>query len=113
MAQLVSVAWKCSAAVYSLNNELPETEYCRFHADFADTASLGGTVKAVATTIVRGAPQAGSTESENAYFPVLVVAIRGSASMVDHMVNANGRPTAASHFVVGAARGCLTDESGH
>lgn len=109
MAQLVSVSWKCASAVYSPDNELLETEYCNFHADFADAASLGGTVKAVATTIVRGAPQA---ESENAYFPVLVIAIRGSASMVDHISNANGRPKAANQFVVGAARGRLTDESG-
>jgi hypothetical protein len=46
---------------------------------------------------LRGVPQA---ESENAYFPVLVIAIRGSASMVDHMANANERPRAATQFVV-------------
>ncbi|KAL2127129.1 hypothetical protein VTI74DRAFT_11270 [Chaetomium olivicolor] len=102
-AQMVSVAWKCALAVYSPDSELPGTEHCRFHPDHVGTSSAGGTVKAFATTIVETALPTNSTwagsQGENAYVPALVVAIRGSASMVDHMVNANARPRDANHFI--------------
>lgn len=34
------------------------------------------------------------------HLPVLVIAIRGSASKLGHVVNANERPKAAGHFIV-------------
>ena len=76
----------CAAAVYQPSTkhefgglELQKLLYVR--------PSHDGTVKATAFTVVQ--------ELE-----VLFVAIRGTANVIDHMVNANGEVASAAEFIV-------------
>ena len=39
-------------------------------------------------------------QPKHPFLPLVVVAIRGSDSKVDHMVNANSKPKSASSFIV-------------
>lgn len=38
--------------------------------------------------------------SQNEHLPALIITIRGSAKVVDHMVNLNGRPIPVNDFLV-------------
>lgn len=59
--------------------------------------SAGGSTKAVLFTLVN---RTVSPDETNSFFPVLVVAVRGTASIVDGMVNANSHARNASKLVV-------------
>jgi hypothetical protein len=65
----------------------PNSPYCNFEHDYIVSPSIGGSTKALLSTIVTPA-----ADTENKLLPALVIAVRGSASKVDHMVNANSRP---------------------
>ncbi|KAF3481519.1 uncharacterized protein GIQ15_04278 [Arthroderma uncinatum] len=67
-----------------------------FTRDYIVMPSAGGTVKAMTTTIV--APRDG-IDLDNKFLPALVVAVRGSESLMDHMVNANTKPKSVADFI--------------
>ncbi|KAM5386868.1 hypothetical protein ACJZ2D_000161 [Fusarium nematophilum] len=93
-AQLVSAAWKCARGTYNLGNTIEDTAYCTFRRDHALDHSLTGNVKALTTTVIEPVGEGGDN-----MLPVLVVAIRGSASKMDHIVNANARPKGIEGFI--------------
>lgn len=96
-AQLVSAAWKCARGTYDLESTTEDTAYCTFRKDHVLKHSLTGTVKALKSTVVE--PVAESSLDDH-LLPVLVIAVRGSASKMDHIVNANSRPQATGKFIV-------------
>lgn len=58
---------------------------------------FAGTVKAITATVIK---RTGSDDI-NELMPVLVISIRGSASKMDHIVNANSDPKNAGSYIVG------------
>lgn len=58
--------------------------------------SLDGTIKSTVMTIVE---PSGSSVQPATRYPLLVVAIRGSGSVVDHMVNLNISPRSTEGFI--------------
>jgi hypothetical protein len=58
---------------------------------------FAGTVKAITATVIE---PTGSDDIDK-LMPVLVIAIRGSASKMDHIVNANSGPKNAESYIVG------------
>ncbi|KAF4982511.1 hypothetical protein FZEAL_1882 [Fusarium zealandicum] len=91
-AQLVSAAWKCARTTYDLESTLTDTTYCRFRHDHVLKHSITGTVKAMTSTVVEPV-------AESDLLPVLVIAVRGSANKMDHIVNANSGPKATDDFL--------------
>ena len=96
-AQLVSAAWKCARGAYDLESTIEDTAYCTFRKDHVLKHSLTGTVKALKSTVVE--PVAKSSHGDH-LLPALVIAVRGSASKMDHIVNANSRPQVTEKFIV-------------
>jgi hypothetical protein len=99
MAHVVSAAWKCALGAYDIDAAagLPNSPFCNFEHDYIVSPSIGGRTKALVSTIVTPA-----ADTENEFLPALVIAVRGSASKVDHMVNANSRPRTAFDYDVRA-----------
>ena len=91
-AHVVSAAWKCALGAYDVDAAagLPNSLYCNFEHDHIVSPSIGGSTKALLSTIVTPA-----ADTKDKLLPALVIAVRGSASKVDHMVNANSRPRTA------------------
>ncbi|KAL4927871.1 Alpha/Beta hydrolase protein [Aspergillus undulatus] len=87
-AQLISTAFRGSQSVYSLQTTDYSSNSSSGTLRGRTVPSFGGTVKASTFTHISG--EHGS---------VFVIAIRGSASVVDHVVNANHRPANADHFI--------------
>ena len=69
----------------------------KLNVDWSLPASSLGTVKATTFTTYTPSPEASAT---SAPVPYLVIAVRGSATKLDHIVNLNGEPTAASELFV-------------
>ncbi|RKL35027.1 hypothetical protein BFJ72_g9026 [Fusarium proliferatum] len=86
--QLISAAWKCARGTYDLEGTMADTSYCTFRRDQVVDSSFAGTVKLITSTVIEA--KAGSPTTDSS--PVLVLAIRGSASKMDHIVNANAQP---------------------
>lgn len=108
-AELATVAFKCAAAVYQADPKVandapnltgvhrnPETTGVKFTELEYVYPSFGGSSKAIGFWIAES-EVAGST---NPNFPALVVAVRGTEKFIDHIVNANGLPIAATDFFV-------------
>lgn len=98
-ARLISIAWKCAHDTYNpppcsslLSHDFQD---CTLTQEQIITPSSDGTVKTVTFTSVTPRETSMSTS-----LPVLIVAIRGTASRVDHMVNINNQPRDASSFIV-------------
>ncbi|RYC90821.1 hypothetical protein BFJ63_vAg6438 [Fusarium oxysporum f. sp. narcissi] len=104
--QLISVAWKCARGTYDLEGTVTDTGYCTFRRDQVVDSSFAGTVKLITSTIIEA--KTGSRIIES--LPVLVLAIRGSASKMDHIVNANAQPRTTESFI---SKGCLEDLKAH
>ncbi|KAE8384136.1 hypothetical protein BDV23DRAFT_177281 [Aspergillus alliaceus] len=99
-ARLISVAWHCARTVYESSSSLPPNNsvHCgnwNLEPRHCIVPSADGTIKAVSFSCV-SATVPGTAENG---LPVLIVAIRGSASAVDHMVNANHEPRNADNFI--------------
>ncbi|WZH47930.1 Alpha/Beta hydrolase protein [Fusarium acuminatum] len=60
---------------------------------------FAGTVKAITATVIEQT----SSDDIDELMPVLVIAIRGSASKMDHIVNANSGPKNATSYVHGTS----------
>ncbi|KAH6891022.1 hypothetical protein B0T10DRAFT_484244 [Thelonectria olida] len=95
-AELVSLAWNCTHETYNTANDIVDPSRYSVQCEFVETPSLGEGVKAWTSTLV--SPLSNSAEKSE-FLPVLVVAIRGSASSMDHVVNVNEPPRDASHFI--------------
>lgn len=108
-AELVTVAFKCAAAVYQADPKVtddapnltglhrnPETAGIKFSELEYVFPSFGGSSKAIGFWIA----ESEVTQSANPDFPALVIAVRGTEKFIDHIVNANGRPIAAADFFV-------------
>ncbi|KAF5966883.1 hypothetical protein FBULB1_11437 [Fusarium bulbicola] len=104
--QLIFAAWKCARGTYDLESTLADTSYCTFRRDQVVDSSFAGTVKLITSTIIEA--KAGSSTTDS--LPVLVLAIRGSASKMDHIVNANAQPRTTESFI---SKGCLDDLKAH
>ncbi|PNP83563.1 hypothetical protein FNYG_03126 [Fusarium nygamai] len=102
--QLISAAWKCARGTYDLEGTMADTSYCTFRRDQVVDSSFAGTVKLITSTVIEA--KAGSPATDS--LPVLVLAIRGSASKMDHIVNANAQPRTTDSFI-----GCLEDLKAH
>ncbi|CVL04497.1 uncharacterized protein FMAN_12640 [Fusarium mangiferae] len=102
--QLISAAWKCARGTYDLEGTTADTSYCTFRRDQVVDSSFAGTVKLITSTVIEA--KAGSPTTDSS--PVLVLAIRGSASKMDHIVNANAQPRTTESFI-----GCLEDLEAH
>ncbi|CVL09708.1 hypothetical protein FPRO04_06519 [Fusarium proliferatum] len=102
--QLISAAWKCARGTYDLEGTMADTSYCTFRRDQVVDSSFAGTVKLITSTVIEA--KAGSPTTDSS--PVLVLAIRGSASKMDHIVNANAQPRTTESFM-----GCLEDLEAH
>lgn len=106
-AELISLAWRCTAAVYQPSAEAQNLAFKEQHY-IKPTAD--GTIKATTLTLIDhfdspGKPQVAEQQSQASHelelpLPVLVVAVRGTASTVDAMVNANSRSRDASALFV-------------
>ncbi|KAF5720689.1 hypothetical protein FGLOB1_526 [Fusarium globosum] len=104
--QLISAAWKCARGTYDLEGTMADTSYCTFRRDQVVDSSFAGTVKLITSTVIEA--KAGSPTTDSS--PVLVLAIRGSASKMDHIVNANAQPRTTESFI---SKGCLEDLEAH
>ncbi|QGI69194.1 hypothetical protein CEK26_013151 [Fusarium fujikuroi] len=104
--QLISAAWKCARGTYDLEGTMADTGYCTFRRDQVVDSSFAGTVKLITSTVIEA--KAGSPTTDSS--PVLVLAIRGSASKMDHIVNANAQPRTTESFI---SKGCLEDLEAH
>jgi hypothetical protein len=99
-ASLIALAWACAANVYDHGTELQqdfEHAGAKLNVDWSLPASSLGTVKATTFTTYTPAPEESAT---SAPAPYLVIAIRGSATKLDHIVNVNGEPRVASELFV-------------
>ncbi|KAK7510156.1 Alpha/Beta hydrolase protein [Phyllosticta citriasiana] len=91
---LISIAWKCAAGTYDADYTARLQNY-EFRLQNSFPPSAGGTTKATTITLVESL----DTSSGSSSFPVVVVAIRGTASTVDAMVNLNIAPRTAESFL--------------
>ncbi|SCB65915.1 unnamed protein product [Fusarium graminearum] len=94
--QLISAAWKCARGTYNLGGTIANTSYCTFRREETLRGSYDGTVKVITSTVIEKTPE---DVGESDLLPVLVLAIRGSASKMDHIVNANSRPRSTRGFI--------------
>jgi hypothetical protein len=85
-ATIIDLAWKSSAAVYEQNTSLVDPDLI-FQQQLSLCPSSGGTVKATTITII--SQSSSSKKLDNLYLPVMIVAVKGTKSNVDIMVNAN------------------------
>ncbi|RAL11932.1 alpha/beta-hydrolase [Aspergillus homomorphus CBS 101889] len=96
-ARFISLAWDCASESYNpVPASLPRTlQDCVLKHDHVVMPSINGTVKAATFTTV----ESKDTSNKDGLPPVLVIAIRGTASTVDHIVNINSRPQDAGKFI--------------
>lgn len=97
-AQIVSAAFACSSVVYDEKAQ-PSTAGFSFERLGYVPASMTGTTKAT------GCWKVNQLAKSNPYAPLLIIAVRGTAStgkesIVDNMVNLNGEQKDASFFSV-------------
>ena len=86
-AQIISAAWAGSAAIYE-ENAAPFLPGFEFERKAIIRPSIAGTTKA--TAIYLATASRFKVMDGSPLLPMLVIAIRGTASRVDKMVNMNG-----------------------
>lgn len=74
----------------------PKAEGVSFTEFTYSEPSIGGTAKAIGAWKV----ESEVSSSRNEHLSAVIIAIRGSAKVVDHMVNLNGRPVPVNDFLV-------------
>jgi hypothetical protein len=95
-AEVISIAWKCAAAVYDPTSDIRSDGF-EFKMRNYIPSSIGRATKATAFTLV---DKASSQQTSNPFLPVLVIAVRGTASNIDHIVNVNSQAKNASCLFV-------------
>ncbi|KAK4225447.1 Alpha/Beta hydrolase protein [Podospora fimiseda] len=115
LAQLISATWTCALATYtqsSSSGQIPDSPHHQFLLDHVVSASLGGTFKAMTTHIV-STLNSSTNQKLEPFFPALIIAIRGTASAADGIVNLNGEPRDATKFLVCFPRNTTERISAH
>ncbi|KAI0189758.1 Alpha/Beta hydrolase protein [Xylaria flabelliformis] len=95
MANLITKAWICAETVYERDVAV-STEQMKdadLKIEWSLASSANGNVKATTLTTFVAPPPYGSRAEPTTY---LIIAVRGSASTVDHLVNLNGEARDAS-----------------
>lgn len=93
-AHLISIAWRCVQTVYLEDPAAQQKVDSDLSIDFAIPSSKFGSIKATTFTKYTPILPLGSSTS-----PYLVIAVRGSASKFDHVVNLNGEPRDATKLL--------------
>ncbi|KFY27699.1 hypothetical protein V491_00774 [Pseudogymnoascus sp. VKM F-3775] len=91
-AEIISIAWKCAAGAYDPTSNI-QFDGLEFKLQNYIPPSIGGTTKATTFILV---DKDASHQAPNPFLPVLVIAVRGTASSVDHIVNINSQSKDAS-----------------
>ncbi|KAI8953597.1 Alpha/Beta hydrolase protein [Xylaria longipes] len=94
-ADLIMKAWLCAETVYeqdvaALSEEMEDSG---LKIEWSQASSTNGNIKATTLTTFVAPPPYDSRAEPTTY---LIIAVRGSASTVDHLVNLNGEPRDAS-----------------
>ena len=95
-AQVISLAMKCAATVYDGQSSPDANELTLRQLQYIPHSRFS-TVKAAALTSVQ---DASFKESPNPLLPALVIAIKGSKTVVDWMVNLNSQICDATELFV-------------
>ena len=105
-AQVVAAAWECAAAAYE------DASGGEFTFEVVDVDRT--VVSATGVRRVAGVWTVRSGERESEWFPMLVVAVRGTVlgSIGDHIVNANGRGESAGWLFPADAPGAVEAHAG-
>ncbi|KAI0458628.1 hypothetical protein F5B21DRAFT_400071 [Xylaria acuta] len=95
MATLIMKAWICAETAYERDVAVPTDEMndSDLKIEWSLASSANGNVKATTLTTFIPPPPYDSRVEPTTY---LIVAVRGSASTVDHLVNLNGEPRDAN-----------------
>lgn len=90
-AEVIGLAWDCAAKAYEPDtaDQPDRPERTGLKLDFSLPSSAAGSIKATTCSTFTPQQQPGSGTVCNSY---LVIAVRGSASKVDHIVNLHGEP---------------------
>ena len=97
-AVTITVAYECAAAIYEPGHWPGVQEWgLGFEHEVYRLPSADGSAKATGFSRIWELDVGGE---KNPYFPALVVAVRGTGSRVDHIVNLNGRMQDARAFLV-------------
>jgi hypothetical protein len=96
---VIGLAWDCAAKAYEPDaaNQPDRPERTGLRLDFSLPSSAVGSIKATTCTIFTPPQQPESGTVSTSY---LVIAVRGSASKVDHIVNFHGEPRDAKVLFV-------------
>lgn len=100
-AEVLAVALAGSVAVYDPET-VPSVPGFSFRQEAHISPSVGGTTKATSFTLVSRSNPAErfAPAVANSLLPMLVVAVRGTASSVDRMINLNGKSRNMESFLV-------------
>ncbi|OCK78593.1 alpha/beta-hydrolase [Lepidopterella palustris CBS 459.81] len=98
-AEVIGLAWDCAAKAYEPDtaDQPDRPERTGLKLDFSLPSSAAGSIKATTCSTFTPQQQPGSGTVCNSY---LVIAVRGSASKVDHIVNLHGEPRDAKVLFV-------------
>ena len=98
-AELIGLAWDCALKTYkpTATSQPERPERTGSSVDFSLPSSVTGRIKATTCTIFNPPHQSDKGTMSDSY---LVIAVRGSASKVDHIVNLNGEPRDAKALFV-------------
>jgi hypothetical protein len=115
-AQLIDIAFQCSAAVYEKEPSIPVPEDAENPSSASNVLHRKPTVSSmVLDELEYSKPSIGASrkaiglwtasllsfsEGQSSDLPTLVVAIRGTETLLDNMVNFNGAPTDISSWLV-------------
>lgn len=100
-ARLISLAWSCAENVYKTDaatEAMEELANSGLNVEWSIPSSTLGTVKATTFTTYTSDPTSA---------PHLIIAVRGSASRLDHIVNLNSEPRDAGVLFVSDRSGPL------
>ncbi|KAI0437301.1 Alpha/Beta hydrolase protein [Xylaria telfairii] len=100
MAELIMKAWVCAETVYERDvaSQSEEMQNAGLNIEWSLASSANGNVKATTLTTFVAPPPYNSRDESTTY---LIIAVRGSASTVDHLVNLNGEARDASTLCQG------------
>lgn len=88
---MIDAAWTCAARVYNPDTTEPASRL-NVKREVYLQAAQSGTAKATEISLVTPAASGDQAELSSPCLPAILVAVRGTASTVDCMVNLNGRP---------------------
>ena len=113
VATVIAIAFECASAVYEPGN-WPNVEGFAYKQEVHMPPSSDGSKKGMGVSRFWELDRDGEVNEQkrdgpglgrrNSYFPALLVAVRGTSSKVDHIVNLNGDMRDAREFLVNTSR---------